>query len=178
MKHNHILTASLLGGTLLLAGCVKEKSNDDIYRPVGSEIVFGAETEYDNGEDTRTVYSGSDVTSGSTKYERIDWVQGDNMKIFYKVGSAAASNGTYEVGSSITTAPTNKDSKADIFHSAGTKLTWGTGGDHVFTAVYPASATFDGTSMSGSIPATQPVNAVAASAQGDNVARYLPASMS
>ena len=178
MKHNHILTASLLGGILLLAGCVKEKSNDDIYRPVGSEIVFGAETEYDNGEDTRTVYSGSDVTSGSTKYERIDWVQGDNMKIFYKVGSAAASNGTYEVGSSITTTPTNKDSKADVFHSAGTKLTWGTGGDHVFTAVYPASATFDGTSMSGSIPATQPVTAVAASAQGDNVARYLPASMS
>ena len=184
MKRNYILTASLLGGILLLAAsCVKEKSNDDIYRPDGSEIIFSAATEYANGDGTRTEYSGANISgtnvSGTAAtFERINWVDGDDVKIYYKVGSTA-SNGTYNIaGSSITA--NGKDSKADVFHTSGTKLTWntGSGNDHVFTAVYPASATFDGTVMTGLIPDTQELKSVSASAQGDNVARYLPKDMS
>ena len=41
MKHNHILSATLLGGLMILsAACVEEAAINEQYRPAGSEIVF------------------------------------------------------------------------------------------------------------------------------------------
>lgn len=172
MKHNLILTASLLGGIVLLAGCVKEKSNDDIYRPAGSEIVFGAATEYVNGDGTRTEYSGSDVNSGAATYERINWVSSDDMKIYYAIDGTNAQNAVYNVDGAGNA--DGKDSRVGISASTSTKLTWGSASNnHRFRAVYPASASFDGTNVGGSIPAAQAVtlnNAQSNSTQR----RYLP----
>ena len=54
----------------------------------GTEIRFSANTSYDNMPGTKTVYSGQtyDVAlSGTTaKYERIDWVGGDKIRICRK----------------------------------------------------------------------------------------------
>lgn len=171
MKHNLILTASLLGGIVLLAGCVKEKSNDDIYRPAGSEIVFGAATEYVNGDGTRTEYSGSDVTSGTTTYERINWISGDDMTIYYAIDGTNTQNAVYNVEGAGTA--DGKDSRVGIT-AASTKLTWGTANtSHRFRAVYPASAGFDGTNVSGSILASQTVTLNSAQSNSTQ-RRYLP----
>ena len=171
MKHNLILTASLLGGIVLLAGCVKEKSNDDIYRPAGSEIVFGAATEYVNGDGTRTEYSGSDVTSGTTTYERINWISGDDMTIYYAIDGTNTQNAVYNVEGAGTA--DGKDSRVGIT-AASTKLTWGTANtSHRFRAVYPASAGFDGTNVSGSIPPSQTVTLNSAQSNSTQ-RRYLP----
>lgn len=72
---------ALLGGALLLgAGCAKEASLNEQYRPAGTPIVFSTATSYKNGDGTRTEYSGL-LYGETTEYERIDWLAEDEMTI-------------------------------------------------------------------------------------------------
>ena len=158
MRHNHILAASLLGGIMILsAACVKEKSINDQYRPVGSEIRFSAATVYNNGAASRTEYSG--YINNSNQYERINWVKEDPISIVYKRGTSTASAG-FEVTSSIT--PDQEKSKAEIAECSD-KLYWADGtADHEFFAMYPTkgfknneTASLSGNHVEGAIPNTQ-----------------------
>ena len=60
MKNKYLIGASLAVATLLAAACVEEKSYDQIRVP-GEPIRFSAQTGYQNGEGTRTEYSGAVV---------------------------------------------------------------------------------------------------------------------
>ena len=178
MKNNSIFLALLGVSALLFVGCMKEEAINEQYRPAGSEIVIGASTDYDNGEatrteydsvepGTRTEYSGVifDVYGSTPKSERINWLSGDNMKIFYQQGTAAATSGVYGV---TTINPDREKSYADVVCTDGTKLTWGEGtGTHKFYAMYPAKG-FGGNNdmdltntnhVTGFIPATQDIDA-------------------
>ena len=188
MKNNSMIIALLGGLALLAVSCMKVETINEMYRPAGSEIVFGAATSYDNGEATRTEYDAFDgpatrtdysgaIYGSSPKVERIDWVSNDEITIFYKQGSAAATSGDYGV----TTITTQLEkSYADIENIAGTKLTWGDGtDDHYFYAMYPShemnsNASLTNTShVSGVIPATQDIN-TAKTITVDGVLKYQP----
>ena len=81
-KNTSIGKAFLCGGAamLLLAGCVKESAINEKYRPAGTPITFSAATGYENGNGTRTEYSG-ELYGENPKYERIDWVENDLVTI-------------------------------------------------------------------------------------------------
>ena len=145
-------TILFIGTLMVLANaCVKEADNNETYRPAGTPIVFGAATGYENGDGTRTIYSGA-LYGTTNQYERIDWVANDPIKVYY-----GTDNGVYTVnGSSITAASEN--SNAGVTFSSGTQLTWSSQSNHLFYAVYPSSATLNAAGhVSGSIPATQTV---------------------
>ena len=174
MKNNSIFLALLGVSALLFVGCMKEEAINEQYRPAGSEILIGASTDYDNGEATRTEYDSVEpatrtdysgaIYGSSPKRERVDWLAGDNMTIFYRQGTAAATSGVYGV---TTINPDNEKSYADVTNTGGTKLTWGDGtGDHYFYAMYPAKG-FGGNNgmdltntnhVNGTIPATQDID--------------------
>ena len=161
---------ALLGGSLLLAAsCVKESDLNGQYRPEGTTIVFSAATGYENGDATRTEYSGQFFAAGNSltgvtnAWERIDWVTGDPVHVYYKHPDGNYSNSRYVVGTSSANAET---SNASVQVASGSSsLAWAAGSgnnDHVFTAVYPTQgfdgnnhSRFDGVEVRGFIPTDQ-----------------------
>ena len=174
-------TIALAAGMLVLfPSCLKERNMDEIYRPEGSEIIFGVENEFENSEtgETRTFFSGDDnYTVDSKKYERIDWVANDKMTISYQRSGKTTQTGNYAVSSK---SASNEISDGSVDYYGGTKLTWNGGsGDHKFFAMYPENQTgrnkftpvSGGATIEGTIPSTQSVTYD--SGQG----KYLPANM-
>ena len=171
--------------TFSVISCQKEK---DIH-PVGSKIVFTAATEYKNGNDTRTQYSGDGVYSGTAlAYERIDWIDGDQIKIMYKYDNGTSS-ANYDIDDSTISVDTGsaKKSNASIDVASGSSaLQWATGGTHKFYGLYPSNggtlstttveSALVGQAANLSIPATQSV--VLCSDSGANNGKYLPEDMS
>ncbi len=154
MRKFRFTSIALIGALALLsASCEKEvSSNDEVYRPVGSKIVFSVATGYDNGVETKAEYSG-ELFGSSPKRERIDWVDGDPITVIYN-GSATnvAVNG----------APTAEQEKSEA--GIDTQLYWDQG-PHTFMALYPSGGTGSRGSINanggvtGSIPADQSVTA-------------------
>lgn len=139
---------------LTAVSCQKEKE----IHPVGSRIVFSAATEFRNGLETRTLYTGQ-YTQTDPAFERIQWVSTDQIKILYSHGSS--SSATYSIDeSSIAGSGTEKKSTASISVASGSSaLEWAEGSSHIFYGLYPADG---GTLTAGSatgltIPATQTV---------------------
>jgi uncharacterized protein YjdB len=130
-----------LAAALLHCGCTKEGR---IGSAEGTLVLFSAAT-----AETRTVYSGS-VTGG---YERIDWVNGDQITI--KSLQTTPASATYTVGGK---QDSGKQSVATSVTSSA-PLQWGAGSTHDFFSVYPSTAelSISGTTatVTGSIPATQ-----------------------
>lgn len=141
-----LLALLLLAGGML-AGCNK------IGLGGGGKVVFVASSE---SSATRTSYSG--VVDSGTKIERIDWVAEDKLTIWSDKARSTDNQPTadYEVGT-ITTS--GSSSKASVTSVDANGLQWGNdpaGTDYIFYGRYPADATkIDGTSMTGTIPATQ-----------------------
>ena len=134
MKNKSLIFASLAMAVILSAGCVKEKNYDEIRIP-GAPIQFSAQTGYENGESTRTEYSGA-LYGSSSIYERIDWLANDPMKIIYVQGSTETS-ANYKVSG--VSGTSDENSYAEVT-ADGTELVWGTGsGANKFYAMYPTS---------------------------------------
>ena len=189
MKKNNILAITLLGGFVLLAaGCVKEADMNEKYRPEGTPIIFTAVTGYENGDGTRTEYSGSfwngntDVTnqglsSYAGAYERIDWVSNDPITIYYKHPDQSSTSANYKVSGNPSADKEISDASIAVDNSQ--QLVWAGGGganSHVFTAMYPkynfggnTGISFDGTNVKGYIPASQTLRTV-----NNNSRKFLP----
>lgn len=170
-RKNALLMLTLLP---LAAGCgVDEIFGGD---PTGRPIVFTANTGYSNGTETRTEYSGYDelgnVITSTSAWERIDWVDGDLIRIWsgeevdygnIQTGGGHASD--YVVASHKT--GSNKRESLATLKNAGTNgLTWGSDKPHTFFAMYPSSNTegvdaskvgLDANRFKGTIPARQAV---------------------
>ena len=140
----------LTGGVLLAAAVMVACTTETPFEVrTGQAVSFGVTTGFDNGPETRTEYSGTLVTSGESRYERINWVPGtDRIRVFcdeandvkmadYKILSASV--GEDARNSSGTVEPAGSD-----------KLTWGLSGDHYFFALYPA-ATMSGVTASEAV---------------------------
>ena len=163
MKHNRIISIALIGSFVLLAAsCEKEvTSNEDLYRPAGTPIVFSAATGYQNAPETRAEYSGKvyggTLNSSTPVYERIDWKSGDKIQIVHN--STAAS---YTVGSVSNDDPENRKSYASL---SGGDLVWDGREGHTFFGLYPSGngasgGLTTGGVVTGSIPDTQNVGSI------------------
>lgn len=139
MKKVLVFTLPLL---LLSVSC--EKIEQMFPRTTGSEIVFGHSST--NGTDTKAQYSGV-VTGG---FERIDWVNGDSIRIY--CAQADLPNVKYaDYFVSTVNTPSGKSSSAKITHGEFDQgLTWGAANTlHKFAALCPSPAHgISGTSVS------------------------------
>lgn len=109
---------------------------------------------------TKTVYSGQTYNVGtSTRYERLNWVEGDSIRI----ASASCPEKFADYRAAEVSASSDRNSSATFNPAAGNGLTWGEG-THDFYAVYPAPGTegtdaalafAGGTSATFRIPAAQ-----------------------
>ena len=162
MKKINFLSIALIGASALLtAACVQEiTSNEEMYRPAGSPIVFSAATSYDNGVATRAVYSGevfgsSTLYQNSDSYERIDWEKNDQIRLYYNT-----TPGDYKVANNGTAS--DEISKAEL---TGGDLQWDGSGNHTFYGLYPSTENSGGTitasgQISGFIPKDQSVTSL------------------
>ena len=146
---------TLLAATLFVTACSDEELINEGRVPAadGSEILFGGRAGFENnGNDSRTVYTGVTYDYNGKKYERIDWIDGDKIEIY----SAEASNGPsahYNITSFTTgdetAGETGKGSDyAYLERQGGSALQWNGDGDHIFYAMYPSTSMFvreDGT---------------------------------
>lgn len=128
---------------LLLAGCQKEKGQDDT-----GVVKFTASV----GEmETRTIYGN---VSGTKQY--IDWVEDDEMTVlmFNKDNSSQSSTKAYKVVSSERSADVDRATVGPV--NSGDDLLWSSvsGTKTTFYAMYPAG-TLSTSSMSGTIPSDQ-----------------------
>ncbi|MBQ2105070.1 MAG: hypothetical protein II478_07890, partial [Bacteroidales bacterium] len=164
MKRVFILLAALL----TLASCdLNEFSNAS---KVGKPIVFSANTYYQNGINTRTEYSG-DYFGETTKYERINWVDTDLMRVWAQVDASNNANGDYSVESHETDSNNQQNSNAKV-KSVGNPLTWLSDASHTIYALYPSPATdavdankvsLNANVITATIPSTQVVTAASGS---------------
>ena len=123
---------------------VKQYDENTPHTP-GTFIMFGANTYYKNGEvETRTQYSGEEITIGTNKYERIDWIDGDKLQIYCNQSSSGVNNAVYAINES--TIAVNQDDKrqsvAAVTLDSEHGLKWGEADPHVFIGLYPAEETF------------------------------------
>ena len=123
----------------LFAGCTK----DGLVRVErGSEIMFGASTEWLNGSLTRTEYSGKDENNrpmgGTSEYERIDWEPGyDRIRVLCEAAEKGPTSDYDLTGSTVVVA---QKSQAKLQPTGGNGLRWGSESkDHYFYALFPAS---------------------------------------
>ena len=92
MSLNKVAAAGLLAA-LCAAACVRVEEPE--LSPLEAQIGFGISTQYDNGPVTKTAYSGSFFGTAPDEYERIDWVDGDRIRIV-SAPATAFKNGDYD----------------------------------------------------------------------------------
>ena len=141
MKAKVISTAALAALVILSAGCKKQS-----WRPVaGERINFRAVSDFGKDPETRTAYSGQyfTVDGYANKFERIDWVEGDNITIAY-LSHTQGANFTINSDDYKITGVSNdgkEKSFATIAPTGGTYggngLKWQDNETHMFYACYP-----------------------------------------
>ena len=130
------LTVVAAFAALLLSGCGK----DSIFSSK-SEIRFTAES----GLDTKVAYSGYTYDVGGRNIERIDWVPGDQVRIWSDKARAWVRGGSDDasaVYNVINITAQNQLSRAGIEVLESTDkggLQWGEDGTYYFLGMYPAS---------------------------------------
>lgn len=135
MKTFHIISTYALVAVSVLAGCSEFdlKTNQTYPRNPGNEVVFGT-TAIDYTPVSRASYS-AQTTGG---YERIDWDDGDAIRIYCAEASEPSSKYHDYFIKTGTVSASGKLSNAELNHDPGsTGLRWGTG-THNFYALYPS----------------------------------------
>ena len=101
----------------------------------GDAVTFTAATSWQNGDPTRTEYSGELVSD--RKYERINWVVGEDRIRILCAQAYEATSQDYDIVSA-TNKKGDKDSEAGI-SPVSSPLRWGSEKqEHIFFALYPA----------------------------------------
>lgn len=140
------LMGALVSTAILLAGC----QENDIVKPKetwhkGDNVEFRARAGYENngGNDTRTVYTGVTYDFEGKKYERVDWVVGDQIRIFCKEAQNPAEGHNYADYKIVS--HKNEGGKEDYGYlervNPNGSLQWGDPSKkHTFYAFYPSPA--------------------------------------
>ena len=134
---------TLLAATLFVTACSDEELINEGRVPVadGSEIIFGGRAGFESSApEGRTVYTGEVYKVGDKTFERINWVDGDNVEIYCK----EASNGPsahYSINNikneNITTGNYGYLERIDE-----SSLQWNGDNTHNFYAMYPSATMF------------------------------------
>ncbi len=167
MKKSVLLPVALLA--LSTTGCV----NELLSGAPGTEVRFSANSYYENGPETKTAYSG-ELVGTTVKYERIDWVDGDKVRIYSPEAVHRYESNRHftdydiDAGSIRTNAADRKESKAEIVNEPGQNgLVWGTQSSYSFYALYPsprktgayAGLAMNGTAVTAPLPSVQEMGA-------------------
>ena len=143
MKKIYMLSALLCASVFSFTGCVEENFERPVPANDGDEIIFGARAGFEGaGSDTKTVYTGEFYTVGDKKFERIDWLDGqDEIQIFCPQAEGPNPS-NYTINHS-KDHDTQKD-YAFLTRKGDSSLQWNGTGDHHFYAMYPAQSLFEG----------------------------------
>lgn len=137
---------ALVSTAILLAGC----QENELVKPKetwhkGDNVEFRARAGYENngGNDTRTVYTGVTYEFEGKKYERVDWVEGDQIRIFCKEAQNPAEGHNYADYKIVS--HKNEGGKEDYGYlervNPNGSLQWGDPSKkHTFYAFYPSPA--------------------------------------
>lgn len=151
------LMGALVSTAILLAGC----QENDIAKPKetwhkGDNVEFRVRAGYENngGTDTRTIYTGAQYEAGGKTYERVDWVEGDQIRIFCQEAQNPAEGHNYADYKIVS--HENKGSKEDYGYlervNSNGSLQWGDPTKtHTFYAVYPSPIQNNQTKMDGNV---------------------------
>lgn len=144
MKKTFRLSALLCAMTLLVTSCTKNILDEPVIDPAlnGTEIQFGSRAGFENANpNTRTVYSGEEYYVGDVKFERIDWVDDDQVTIY-----SPEAGGLNPAHYKVTQASFDDNGAGNDIYDEGylTKLMdgglqWNTAKtEHTFYAMYPS----------------------------------------
>ena len=163
MKSRWFLSAAAVAVAILpFVSCDKGGNSVFSFRS-GNRVTFSAGAAGSGDALTRAVYSDVIYTENAKRYERIDWQQGDLIRVSCAQASEPASKyADYVVGEVWNEG--NRYSYGRINPAdQGSVLCWGAQGQHVFYGVYPAPASGmvtveynGGSTARGSVPAVQP----------------------
>ena len=176
MKINKIyIVLAFLGVALSLGACSDEWDEFGSYKKnTGDEIVFSGRAGFEmdsksaKAATTRTVYTGTTYTEGGKTFERVNWVKGDQIRV-YCPEAAMMKAADYTVTAQNTgVVDTKNNYHATTLERVGdASLQWGGKGEHNFYAVYPSPLQYVGQGVSeaevlknssvvkGVIPSTQ-----------------------
>lgn len=170
MKNIYKIVALL--AVILFTACQDEELVKENERPaqVGDEIMFGVRAGFENSNpDSRTVYTGDTYTENGVKFERVEWIVGEDMVQIYSAETANGSSAHYTVKEDEQTDDEGNAVKYQyLVRNGSSSLQWGSDDTHTFYAMYPSSQMFtadqstlakgikmDGTTLTGIIPAAQ-----------------------
>ncbi len=168
MKKIYILSALLCASVFSLTGCVEENFEKPVPAHDGDEIVFGARAGFEGaGPETKTVYSGETYELNGKKFERIDWLDGQDEIQIYCTEAGGPNPSNYTINH-LQDHNAQKD-YAYLTKKGESSLSWNGDDVHHFYAMYPAQSLFehmettlhqgirmDGTTLNGIVPAAQP----------------------
>lgn len=152
------LMGALVSTAILLAGC----QENELVKPKetwhkGDNVEFRARAGYENngGSDTRTVYTGETYEFDGKTYERVDWVEGDQIRIFCKEAQNPAEGVNYSDYKIVSHENgTGRDNGHHFGYlervNSNGSLQWGDPSqEHTFYAFYPSPAQNSQLEMSG-----------------------------
>lgn len=148
------LMGALVSTAILLAGC----QENELVKPKetwhkGDNVEFRARAGYENngGSDTRTVYTGETYEFDGKTYERVDWEEGDQIRIFCKEAQNPAEGVNYSDYKIVRHEnAAGKDYGYLERVNANGSLQWGDPSkEHTFYAFYPSPAQNSQLEMSG-----------------------------
>lgn len=159
MKKITIIFLLAAGMLLSLVGCQEKAVNPD---GKGARVVFSAVS---GSPATRTAYSGEGTgDAGNLTWERIDWVQNDQILIWSDYATVSEGDEHYSTYWIQGIEDKTNESWASIDTQSGKDLRYAEGvGAHTFWGLYPANAvsnTPTAGSLSFNIPAEQNAKAV------------------
>ena len=116
-----------------------QQYDKDTPRTPGTFVMFGANTLYNSGAETRTIYSDDEITVGESRKERIDWVEGDDIQVFCNQ-SASVMDAVYEIYNP-QVGENRVQSVAPVNLVSEQGLKWSTIDPHIFHGIYPPEKT-------------------------------------
>lgn len=169
MKNMFRFSALLCAMALFVTSCTKDETAEPFNpTPVTGEIQFGARAGFENSGDSRTVYSGETYTVGDTTFERIDWVNGEDVvQIYCAEAAGELKTMDYKVVQGQSTTDGTTTTFSYLEKTTPNALAWGSEEEHTFYAMYPATGMIpaastlaqgikmDGTTLNGIVPDAQ-----------------------
>ena len=139
---NFKLIYALLAVTLFVTACNDEELFEQrIPAADGSSIIFGGRAGFESSDpEGRTVYTGEYYKVGDKTFERINWVDGDNVEIYCK----EASNGHsahYSINN-IKNENITTGNYGYLERMGESSLQWNGDVTHNFYAMYPSASMF------------------------------------
>ncbi len=128
----------ILAASFALTGCLKDTLSGGV-----NNVSFKASNSYDNGPVTKTEYSNEFYTYGTTRYERINWLASDKIRIWSPQATSRKYPGRHYADYQVQPARNESEKsyatiQAIFENDESTGLQWADDNNHTFYALYPS----------------------------------------